>query len=328
VAPAASQITQTGIITPFKMISVSCNLCGRDDWRLRYEATMNAVQPEVDAFRCTSTAYGHHLQIVECRQCGHVYANPRWKSSELLTAYQAVEDETYLVEQAARRKTFTRRLQAIERTTGRADGRQLLDVGAYIGVFVEVAQDAGWDATGVEPSEWASETARNNGLPVIKGDLDSPSLQDRRFDVITMWDVIEHVDDPAAELAKSHRLLEPGGLIVVHTMNIDSLLARLMGRRWPWLMDMHIHYFSRTTLIKMLENAGFEVIRARAEGRYLSLRYLASRVEALNRALGRLLARLVRATNLSTRSLPVNLGDLMTVYARKPVDNLKKSTSS
>ncbi len=283
---------------------------------------MNAGRPEVDAFRCTSTAYGNHLQIVECRHCSHVYANPRWDGDELLAAYQAVEDETYIIERAARRKTFERRLKALERFTDETGGRQLLDVGAYIGVFVEVAQEAGWDACGVEPSDWAYETARNNGLPVLKGDLDTPSLKNRRFDVITLWDVIEHVGDPAAELAKSHRLLKPGGLIAVHTMDIDSLLARLMGRRWPWLMDMHIHYFRRRTLVQMLEKSGFDVIWSGAEGRYLSLRYLASRIEALNRPLGRLLRRLVQATNLSASSLPVNLGDLMTVYARKPAEPL------
>ncbi len=300
------------------MIPVSCNLCGRDDWRLRFKATLDSDQLEIDAFRCTSTSYGHHLQIVECRECGYVYANPRWESGELLDAYKAVEDETYLLEQAARRKTFELRMQGIEQQIGRAYARRLLDVGAYIGVFVDVAQKAGWDACGVEPSEWAYTTAIKQGLPIIKGDLDAPALSDARFDVITMWDVIEHVDDPAGELSKSHRLLKPGGLIVIHTMDIDSLLARLMGHRWPWLMDMHIHYFSRRTLTQMLENAGFEVINAGAQGRYLSVSYLASRVEALNQPLGLLIGRFVQAANLSRFCLPVNLGDLMTVYARKP----------
>ena len=66
------------------------------------------------------------------------------------------------------------------------------------------------------------------------------------FDVITMWDVIEHVDDPLSELrSKAYSLLKPGGVIVVHTMNIDSVTARLMGRTVVRLMDMHIHYFGR-----------------------------------------------------------------------------------
>jgi 2-polyprenyl-3-methyl-5-hydroxy-6-metoxy-1,4-benzoquinol methylase len=300
------------------MVHVNCNLCGRDDWEIRFPATMHGGQLNVNAFSCTNPGYGHHPQIVQCRHCAYVYANPRWSSEDLIEAYTAVEDETYVMERQGRELTFRKHLQELEKRTGPANGRLLLDVGAYIGVFVEVAAEAGWNAWGVEPSQWAAAEAQNRGLSVIFGTQDAPELAERQFDVVTMWDVIEHVDDPSAELAKAHRLLKPGGWLVVHTMDIDSLAARLLGARWPWLMDMHLHYFSQKTLAQMLKNNGYEILWSGPQGRYLRLNYLASRIGGFNRYLGHLATKVINGLRLGGIAIPINFRDLFTVYARRP----------
>lgn len=303
------------------MIEVPCNLCGMNDYRVRFAAAAtNSNQPDVAAFRCTTATYGSHPQIVQCRNCGHVYANPSWSADELIDTYDAVEDEVYLVEQPARERTFRHHLQAMERYTGPGQDRAMLDVGAYVGAFVKIAREAGWDAIGLEPSSWAVQEAERNGLPMIKGTLDSDRLAGRMFEALTLWDVIEHVADPSAELARAHELLSPGGVIAVHTMDVDSLAAKVMGSRWPWLLDMHVHYFSRRTLKEFLEKAGFELLWTGAQGRYLSLGYLVTRVSGLSRTLGRLFGRIVRRTGREHSLVRVNFGDLITAFARKPSD--------
>jgi 2-polyprenyl-3-methyl-5-hydroxy-6-metoxy-1,4-benzoquinol methylase len=256
--------------------------------------------------------------VVQCRYCGHVYANPRWVTDDLLDAYEEVEDETYFVERHGRQLTFRKHLEVLQKVTGPGEGRRLLDVGAYIGVFVQVAREAGWDACGVEPSRWAVQVARRRGVPVIQGTQAAPELAGGQFDVVTMWDVIEHFSDPAAELGRAYRLLAPGGLIAVHTMDVESLAARLLGHRWPWLMDMHVHYFSRRTLRQMLQKQGFEIVWEGTEGRYLRLGYLATRLGGLNPTLGRVASRVVQALGVAGQAVPVNFGDLFTVYARRP----------
>lgn len=298
---------------------VDCTLCGSDEWAIRYPATDNSSeQPEVEAFRCTHSGYGSHTQIVQCRQCGHVFSNPRWMAEELLDAYSAVEDETYVMERSGRERTFKRHLQVLEKWAGPGRGRHLLDVGAYIGVFIEVARSHGWDAVGIEPSQWAAGIGQSKNLPIIEGTLGAPELRNRRFDVITMWDVIEHLDDPSAELAKIYELLNPGGVLAVHTMDIESTAAKSMGSRWPWLMDMHIHYFSRKTLAEILEQSGYEMLWVGPQGRYLSLGYIASRVAGLSQELGRSMGWLVEKSGIAEITVPINLRDLITAYARKP----------
>jgi 2-polyprenyl-3-methyl-5-hydroxy-6-metoxy-1,4-benzoquinol methylase len=246
-----------------------------------------------------------------------VYANPRQIETEILETYEAVKDPLYVEEREGRVLTFERHLRPLEQMTGPPNRRALLDVGAYTGVFVEIAARHGWEAWGVEPSHWAAEEAQQRDLRVLQGTTETADLPEAHFDVVTLWDVIEHLADPLGDLRRINQLLKPDGLLVVHTIDIDSLFARLMGDRWPWLMEMHLYYFSRRTLQAMLEKAGFSVLRLRAEGRYLRLGYLMNRVAALIPWLGRPAERLV--TRLGLRRLPVsiNLGDLCTAYARK-----------
>jgi SAM-dependent methyltransferase len=300
------------------MEHVRCNLCGADDVAVRYPSTIEVEKGgDWRAYRCTHSGYGRHYTIVECQQCGFVYADPRPDGQDIVETYQAVEDPLYLEEREGRILTFEHHLKPLERLSGPPNGRSLLDVGCYTGVFVEIAASHGWDAWGVEPSRWAVGEALRQGLHVVQGTLETANLPQTHFDVVTMWDVIEHLADPRRALDHTYRLLKPGGLVVLHTIDIDSFFARLMGARWPWLMEMHMYYFSRRTLRAMLERCGFRVISDRPQGRYLRLGYLMNRVGALTPLVGRPAEWLVTELGWRGRAVRVNLGDLFTAYARK-----------
>ena len=300
------------------MQHVACDLCGGDDTAVRYLSTIeHEGREDWSAYRCTHSGYGRHHSIVQCRKCGLVYTDPRPDGDDIVETYQAVEDPLYVEERGGRVLTFEHHLKPLERLTGPPAGRPLLDVGCYTGVFVEIAGKHGWDAWGVEPSLWAVEQAQASGLRVLQGTLDTAALPEPGFDVITLWDVIEHVADPRNTLEQAHRLLTPGGLVVIHTIDIDSAFARLMGHRWPWLMEMHLFYFSRRTMRAMLESCGFEVLSDRPQGRYLRLGYLMSRLRALLPLIGRPGEWLVGRLGLRGLAVPVNVGDLFTAYARK-----------
>lgn len=297
---------------------VACNLCGSSEYDLLYPGTLDGRgHPEVEAYRCTNFGYGKHHPIVRCRRCGLVYANPRYSADELLDEYEAVEDPLYEQERQGRVLTFERHLRPIEQMVGDPHDKRLLDVGCYTGVFLEIAEAHGWEAYGVEPSQWAARLCRERGLRVRTGTLEEAEFPNDFFDVATSWDVIEHLTDPLGHLREVRRVLKPGGLVAVHTIDIQAPFARLMGSRWPWLMEMHIYYFSRRTLATMLQKVGFEVIRAEAQGRYQRLSYLVSRLQAVSDPLYRLAHWLVRRLNIESVAVSINLGDLVTTYARK-----------
>ena len=296
---------------------IPCNLCGARDAKLFYPSTLTNAAPNADDFRCTSAAYGVHPPIVRCNVCGLVYANPRWDSSMVRENYSVVQDQTYVEEREGRVLTFSRNLAPFERLVTASTSRRLLDVGCHIGVMVELAQKRGWEAWGVEPSTWAAEQARAGGLRVITGTLANVEVPENYFDVVTMWDVIEHLTDPAAELRNVHRVLRPGGVFAIHTIDIESRFAHLMGKRWPWLMEMHLYYFSPRTLGKMLAQSGFQVIRSSAQGRFLRLGYFITRIEPYSKPLYRALNAIITRLNWNSVAIPVNFGDLFTLYARK-----------
>jgi 2-polyprenyl-3-methyl-5-hydroxy-6-metoxy-1,4-benzoquinol methylase len=297
---------------------IPCNLCGARDATLLYPSTLTNPSLNAADFRCTSSEYGVHPPIVRCNVCGLVYANPRWDSSLVSENYSVIEDPTYVEEREGRVLTFSRNLAPFENLIAENSAtRRLLDVGCHIGVMIELAQARGWDAWGIEPSVWAAEQARARGLHVVTGTLSAATVPENYFDVVTMWDVIEHLTDPTAEIRNVQRVLKPGGVFAIHTIDIESLFARAMGKRWPWLMEMHLYYFSPRTLSKMLAQNGFRLIRSSAQGRYLRLGYFVTRIEPYSKLLYRALGALVKRFNLSGVAIPVNFGDLFTLYARK-----------
>jgi len=296
---------------------VPCNLCGEWDAAPLYAGTVNLADARVDpqeVFACTSSHYGRYGPVVRCRGCGLVYLNPRLSTDTVQSAYEEVADTRYLEEREGRVHTFARALNELERYAPRG---HLLDVGCHIGVFLELAVARGWAAHGVEPSHWASTYARGLGLAADCGTLRGCAYPSASFDVVTLWDVVEHFPDPAAELREVHRVLRPGGLVGITTMNIASPVGRVLGPRWPWLMQMHLYYFSVRTLSALLARSGFEVVAVTPHRRIVRLSYLLSRAERWAPRLAELLQAGARRLGLAERLVPVDLGDIFTLYARR-----------
>ncbi len=305
------------------MEHIHCNLCGADDAAVRFASTMpiekvNGHPANPEHFYCTTLSYGQHYRIVECRQCGLVYTDPRRNPAEMMNDYKAVVDTRYLQERQGRILTFGRNIRPLEEMIPERNGHRLLDVGAHVGVFVQVAQKRGWDAWGLEPSRWAVDVGRKKGLNIIQGTLLEAEFAPESFDVITMWDVVEHLYDPMADIHEAARILKPGGVFCAHTMNLDSPFARLMGKHWPWLVEMHLYFFTPQTLGAMVEKAGLEVESWKTQGRYLHLGYLLSRLSGWAPWLGQWAEKLARMLHIDRWVVPVNFGDLFTLYARKP----------
>jgi len=299
---------------------VACDLCGGDDAALVYPARLLPTDNSstVHRYRCTSSLYGRHYPIVRCRQCGLTYANPRPNEEEVLKAYQEVVDPLYLREEMGRLLTFQRHLGAVEDVIGPSQGEgRLLDVGCYIGLFLQAAHERGWEAWGVEPSRWAVEEGRRRGLTILEGALREILLDAESFDVVTLWDVAEHLLHPRATFAEIWRILKPGGWIVIQTLNIESWPARLLGPYWPWLMEMHLYYFSPRILARLLERVGFTAVKRARLGRYRRLGYLATRLEGLSPSLARSVEWTLQRLRLAQLPIPIDTPDLFTLFAHK-----------
>jgi 2-polyprenyl-3-methyl-5-hydroxy-6-metoxy-1,4-benzoquinol methylase len=299
--------------------SVDCPLCGSPDFSLRYPANKGDRETvTAEHFRCTSSSLSRHGDIVQCNRCHLLFSNPQLDPMQVLDIYRAVEDPLYQEQAAAREKTFARSLRQLQRLS--APPGKLLDVGCYTGMFMKLAALEGWTVTGVELSAWAATIARQGGYGQVHSlALDAACLEPASFDVITLWDVIEHLSHPVAMLKNVHSLLKPGGIIAVSTHMVDSFAARLLGSRYPFFMDMHLVHFSRPTLSRLLAECGFEILAYRRHIRVLKLGYFLDKLEkrAQSLVLQEIYRWLSRRKLLRKRFIGIGSLGLANVFARK-----------
>jgi SAM-dependent methyltransferase len=287
--------------------SVPCNLCGSTDADTVYHARPD-LEKDAELSR-KFRASGDELltqPLVRCRGCGLQFVRPRVVASAILEGYAAGADPEYVSQMESRVRTFARTLNHIERLAG---GRgRLLDVGTAAGAFLKAASDAGWDATGIEPNGWLADWGREQyGVRIHVGSVDDVLLAGS-FDVVTLWDVIEHTPDPLHVLTRVNALLRPGGLLVVNFPDIGSWIARALGRRWPFLSSVHLYYFTRDTMAAALERAGFDTIEMRPYRQRLQLEYIAARGEVVSPALSRLARSVSRRLGIAEREVPYWIG--------------------
>lgn len=151
---------------------------------------------------------------------------------------------------------------------------------------------------------------------VRKGDLLQQDYAERSFDVITLWDVIEHTPDPRRVLERCHALMRPGGILVVNYPDVGSWIARALGRRWPFLASVHLSYFTRRTIQRMLETTGYEVLSLRPHVQRLELDYILFRASSLSSTLSRVARAIVRRLRLSRVEVPYWLGQTFVIARR------------
>jgi len=298
------------------MSNSTCWFCDQKKIREIFPANKSGSDIRVKQFACTNIGFGSHGQIVRCNHCQIVYVNEQISQQQISTYYEVVDDPVYFLEQKAREITFRNYLNKLEKIFP-AKGK-LLDVGTNTGLFVKLARENGWDAIGLEPNRWSVDFAKKNyEINLVNKPFDRGVFPKSSFSVVTMWDVIEHFTDPVNEIKKVYDYLSPGGVFAFSTVDPDSFLAKLMGTKWSWYMEMHRVFFNWYSAKYYLEKAGFKNIIFRQHWRNLSLGYLATRFQAISPTLSTMSGKLFSILGLSKTIVPYYANDLFDCYAFK-----------
>lgn len=228
---------------------VTCPLCGNDHARPLW------------------TKNGAHY--VRCNVCSLVYENPRLTEQELRDFYS---DRSYFINETGEGITSGYENYFAQCTTGlqeeyfaiveryaRVSPGTYCDVGCGPGGVVKVAQDKGWNATGVEISAWAVREGKKLGLDIYEGTLFDASFPANHFDAVSMFDVLEHLTSPLEYLREIHRILRPGGVLVIETPNVDGFFTRFVYRERADLVKprAHVCLFGPRSARYLLSSAGF-----------------------------------------------------------------------
>jgi 2-polyprenyl-3-methyl-5-hydroxy-6-metoxy-1,4-benzoquinol methylase len=245
-------------------------------------------------------------------------SNPHDTAATLARVYGAMEDRAEETDSPAKLRVARERLALVRRHyTGRG---RLLDVGCATGTFVGEAAKDGFTAVGLEASRWAVDRARaqHPAARFTLGRLEDAAIERGVFDVITLWDVLEHVRSPTETLRRLHGWLAPEGHLFLHLPDARSATAMALGRHWPMLLREHLHYFSRTTLAKLLRRAGFLCVDFQASFAEHSVAGIAARLSQQPGAVGRVFGGLVPRGALGRAMVRVPTGEMFAVARKLP----------
>ncbi len=158
------------------------------------------------------------------------------------------------------------------------------------------------------------------------GELGDTGLPDRSVDVIVMTDVLEHLEDPAGALTAVRQLLVPEGLLYLTVPDAGSRLAGVLGQRWWSVLPMHLQYFTRGSLTRLLQQAGFDLLEVDTHTKVFTVRYYAERVSGYAPAVSRALLTGLEKLGVADRPIAPNLRDRMQVIARQSASAMNRQT--
>lgn len=266
------------------MITVNCDLCESNDYTIIHE--IDVTEQNFRHFRYSRNIPQRDIMtgtfsVVECNKCKLKYTNPRFNTEELNLVYSSDKvvggnwrNFPYLFNSkmpdvfldAAKSKSYQSsfyqwKFDIIEKFKSKDSGKRLLDIGCGDGKFVYDAITQGYDAIGIDLSpdriSKGKELYNLNDAQLICQNIDDFS-ENQTFDIIVMWDIIEHVESPSSVLKSIRKISHENTKIFILTMSVDSLTYRVFGDEWNYMNPtQHLHYFSHETMRKMLEKEGF-----------------------------------------------------------------------
>ncbi len=240
------------------MERVDCDICSLDDTEVLFRKRDKLGITEVE------------FQVVECKRCGLLYVNPRPTEAEMGKFYpeayawkETLEADSFLtkwvrrLEKGYRYHLLRDEVSKVVKFTGRSSGK-VLDVGCGTGDRLDVFRSKGFETYGVETSDSANYAREHLHLNVSKGDLFSAQFQDRSFDIVTLYNVLEHTHHPSRVCNEIHRIVKDDGFLVIQIPNKDSLQYKIFKERWAAFdVPRDLYYFGVEILGLLLGKVGF-----------------------------------------------------------------------
>tara|TARA_B100000029_G_scaffold419669_1_gene425227 strand:- start:363 stop:1298 length:936 start_codon:yes stop_codon:yes gene_type:complete len=256
-------------------------------------------------------------QLVECIKCNFQYLNPRIKSEIIFNSYIENEDETHTLQDKQRYKTFRRSIKKIINLLNikETNNKTFLDIGSASGVCLKAIKDLGFKEEGYEPSKWMVEYGRNKYQVNLKpGSINDVNINNK-YDLISLWDVLEHVTDLNKTLKRIKAFSKNQTILIINVPDINSLACKIMKKKWPFYLNVHLYYFNQNTIESILNKYGYSLIKHFSHWQFLELGYLIKRAKKYFRIFF-VIEKIVNFLKLSSIPIPYNLGQTTFIFKK------------
>ncbi|QQG43484.1 MAG: class I SAM-dependent methyltransferase [Candidatus Daviesbacteria bacterium] len=261
----------------------------------------------------TNSWQKYSLKLVICNNCSFIRAKDTYFRVNAIKLYgQEYFNESdygdYAQEEEALVKNFTDRVRRIRQY--KKSGK-LLEIGCAYGYFLKLAQKY-YQCSGIDLNPEVTKIAqKTTKAKIITGDFLNLNIPKNSFDIVCMFDTIEHLKYPAQYLSKISQILKPNGIVVVETGDIGSFLAKIQGNGWRLITPpFHLQYFSQKTLTRLFENSQLSVIDVNRVSFYRSIRQIIYKLANNKHVLD-------SSHPLLSKTIPINTYDLLFVVAQK-----------
>ena len=290
----------------FDLKSYPCAICGNEPARPLYK---------VKGF-----------DIVQCGDCSFVFVNPRIRNSELYKLYsdhyftsrsENYGYQDYELTSHLRNKTFQRWISEILPFVSKDKG-PVLDIGCASGAFVELMLEKGWETEAIELDHGMIKKLKEKNIKVSERPFEE-FVSDKKFKLITMFDVLEHIPDLKTTFQKFHDLLDDDGVVVLITPDFGATQRKIFGKKWFQFKPLeHIQYFSAETLAKAITPYGLTLVHSSASGQYADTGFLLDRLNRYDFKFLKVIATLfVKIFGLKNKYLYLDTGSLFAVIKKQ-----------
>ncbi|OOZ36744.1 class I SAM-dependent methyltransferase [Solemya velesiana gill symbiont] len=252
-------------------LDMKCPVCDSEHYEVFIEPWVNELNP-AKLYGAASGMLGTQ-RLVTCVDCGMIFESPRYDAATIVKGYMSSKEGEHDSQYKMRVLSFYRSLK--KNANSLPDpGAKILDIGTAGGAFLEAAMQYGYDAYGMEPSEDLVARGKTRGLQIEQGAIENHSFEQGKFDMVCLWDVIEHLPDPKTALVEIRELLKPNGILLINFPDIGTWQAKIARKRFWWILSVHLHHFTKKSIKDICSRTGFDVFHYQRYWQTLELGYL------------------------------------------------------
>ena len=300
---------------------IVCPICKSKDYKIikknKLKLDYNNFEKKIGFFNSSSNQKLSQ-QLVECINCKLIYVNPRISSVLINQAYSYNEDKKFILQNNERIESFKINLnQIINAINFKNKKFSILDVGSAGGAFFQSINNSLIECDGLEPNKWLVNKAKKS---YGKINIYPTTLQffkkKKKYELITYWDVFEHLTDINNEIFYIKKFLKKNCYLILNIPDYGSVFRKILKFNWPFFLDVHLYYFNKETIELFMKNNKFELVEVIKHIQILKLGYILERAINIFPFL-KFFYSFVRICNLENLKIKYNIGQNLYIFKKQ-----------